>query len=62
MSYFLLPSMPTSYILLGVFNMDKIIYTGKAAKEAVIRELDEILSRFIDELKEELIKKGADKG
>ncbi|WP_279237141.1 hypothetical protein [Alkaliphilus serpentinus] len=42
--------------------MDKIIYTGKAAKEAVIRELDEILSRFIDELKEELIKKGADKG
>jgi len=33
-----------------VLPLDKIIYTGKATKEEIIRELNELLSKFLQEL------------
>jgi len=33
-----------------VLPLDKIIYTGKATKEEIIQELNELLSKFLQEL------------
>jgi len=47
--------------------LDKIIYTGTTPKEEITQELNELLSRFIDELMDRKLnneeeKTGVDKG